>query len=65
MLLVDFARGVRVNLASGNGPANVRRGSSLCLLSLKTALSNGHQAVESLNRLTDNALARAHATSLS
>ena len=65
MLLVDFAGGVRVDFAGGNGPPRFSRGGPLCLLGLKAALSNRHQVVESLNRLTDNTLARAHATSLS
>jgi len=65
MLLVDSARGVRVDLAGGNGPPGLSRGGPLCLLSPKATLANRHQAVESLNRLTDNALARAHTTSLS
>jgi hypothetical protein len=65
MLLVDCAGGVRVNLAGRNGPAPIRRGSSLCLLGLKTTLSNRHQAVQAIYRLTDNALVRAHTASLS
>ena len=58
-LLVDFAGGVRVNLARRNGPAPIRSGSPFCLLGLKAAYSNRHQAVKALNRLTDNTLTRA------
>ena len=59
MLLVDFARGVRVNLAGGNGPTRFRRGSRWPALP-ESGFPNRHQAVQALNRLTDNALARAH-----
>ena len=37
MVLVDFARGVRVNLAGGNAPPRIRRASSL---GLQATLSN-------------------------